>query len=205
VSDEHPDFDASVEELLVVLVDGEGRGELGSGDVAAITLGLSRFLAARFPGLRDPDDAASEALTRFVEAAHEGRVDRALRPAAYLTRIARNAAIDRLRHEAFVDVVAEPVAAGTATASPMADEDAIVRLLDSDATCELVSEGIGAANRAGDHTVVRIVTWWVDMAQSLSRAPTSREVGIRAGVSHTTVREALTRFRGYLPERAADP
>jgi DNA-directed RNA polymerase specialized sigma24 family protein len=196
---EHQDFDASVGEMLVVLVDAKG-GAISSNDVAAATLGLSRFLVARFPGLQDPDDTASEALARFVEAAQQGRIDPALQPAAYLTRIARNAAIDRLRHEAHIVATPQPTAA-----SPIADDDSIVRLLDSDATCQLVSEGIRAANQAGDHTVVRIITQWIDMAQSLSRAPTSREVGDQAGVSHTTVRAALTRFRSYLPKHAAHP
>lgn len=200
MAEEHPDFDASVQRLLETVSGTGSAGGAGSDDVAAIALALTRLLVARFPRLRDPEDVASEAVARFIEAAQAQRVDVRGRPAAYLTRIAINMAIDRLRRDGREELVPE-----VSSVEPAADEEAIVRLLDSEATCRLVSEGIDAANRAGDHTVVLIVTHWIDLAHELSRAPTSREVEDRTGVSHSAVLAALARFRGYIPASAANP
>jgi DNA-directed RNA polymerase specialized sigma24 family protein len=196
---EHSDFDLAVSRLLETLAGAGSAAGAASRDVIEITGALTRFIAARFPRSRDADDIASEAVARFVEAAKSGRVSAQGRPAAYLTRIAQNAAIDRLRQEGRVEAFAE------VPTGEVADEEAIVRLLDSDATCQRVSEGIDAANRAGDHTVVLVITHWIDTAQTLSRAPTSREVGHRADVSHATVSEAMRRFRRYLPDAGPNP
>jgi hypothetical protein len=200
VVEEHSDFDTSVQRLLETVSGSGASTGVGSDDIAGITGALTRLLVARFPELRDPDDASSEAVARFVEAAQAQRIDARANPAAYLTRIAVNAAIDRLRRDGREELVAEPSALEPAT-----DEEAIVRLLDSQATRQLISEGVDVANQAGDHTVVLIITHWIDMAQRLSRAPTSREIEDRTGVSHSAVLAALARFRGYLPGSTADP
>jgi hypothetical protein len=54
-------------------------------------------LAGRFDDSLDLDNVADEAITRFLVACIEGRVDEARNPDAYLLRIARNAAVDLLR------------------------------------------------------------------------------------------------------------
>jgi DNA-directed RNA polymerase specialized sigma24 family protein len=200
VNHEHPDFDASVQRLLDSATGADSETSADSRDVLVVTSSLARLLVARHRDLRDPDDTASEAVARFVEAAHAGRLETQARPAAYLTRIALNAAVDRLRQEGRVDVVAEVESDEAAS-----DEEAIVRLLDSEATCQRVSDGISEANQAEDHVVVLVVTHWIDLAQSLSRAPTTREVAALAGLSHFTVAAALRRFRGYLPDGDANP
>jgi hypothetical protein len=195
-SDAREEFDVAVQRLLRTIDGGEAAS---TADLDRIQRVLANFLAARFPDLGDPDDVASEAVARFTQAAQQGLVDARRRPAAYLIRIARNASLDRLRQEGRVDVVPEPpdLEGGL-------DDQAIVQLLNRDASCHLVSDAISAANLAGDHMVVVIVTIWLDLAESLSQAPTTREVGERAGVSHTTVVDALKRFRGCFPEQASD-
>jgi hypothetical protein len=48
-----------------------------------------------------------------------------------------------------------------------------------------------------------VVTVWLDMAQERGKEPSSRRVAERTGVSHTSVNQALRRFRSYFPDAAA--
>jgi DNA-directed RNA polymerase specialized sigma24 family protein len=194
--EQYPDFDSAVAQLLETVTAGE-RGSQSS-DVGTITTALSRFLHARFPRLDDPEDVAAESVARFIEAAGAGSVDPGRRPAAYITRIAQHAAIDRLRRTGRLQPLDDASETGDS------DDEAIVRLLDRDATGRLVSDAIGAANDAGDHVVVQIITYWLDLARC-DQAPSSRVVARRAGVSHWTVNQALQRFRNYLPESGPNP
>ncbi|MGH7960177.1 MAG: RNA polymerase sigma factor [Opitutaceae bacterium] len=57
---------------------------------------LRGWLRARFPSLTDVDDLVQEAYARLVRARATGRV---ANPKSYLFAIARNAALDRFRHD----------------------------------------------------------------------------------------------------------
>jgi hypothetical protein len=81
-----------------------------------------------------------------------------------------------------------------------ADDDETARLLDRAAGKQSIQLGIEEAIRAGDSVAVHVVTEWLDLAEETGETPPSRTVAERCGCSHTTVNQALTRFRGYLPD-----
>jgi len=153
-------------------------------------------------GEADAADAAQDAILSLLESATRPRGSHAdiQNPAAYLTWVARNRAIDRLRgsaHQTSAPLQDRPsVPRGH-------DDDAIAALLDRSATATSVAEAMRTALNMGDELAVRIVTAWLDEAQELGEAPTSRRVAVRAGVSHTTVNQALRRFAAYFPSEGA--
>jgi DNA-directed RNA polymerase specialized sigma24 family protein len=117
------------------------------------------------------------------------------RPGAFLNQLARNRTIDRLRRHGRRDAELSPEVAAT---TPSRD-DAIAAMLDASATATLVRAGLTAASGAKDHLTVRVITAWLDLADERDEPPNSREVAVRAEVSHTSVNTALKRFRDYLP------
>ncbi len=78
-------------------------------------------------------------------------------------------------------------------------DDALAALLG--ATAAQVSSAMAYGLLLGDHEGVKIVTTWLDMAERLSvAAPPLTEVAAEADVDGgwETVREALSRFEGYV-------
>lgn len=146
----------------------------------------------------DAADASQDAILALLElAASESSQPAEVRnPAAYLTWLARNRAIDRLRSASW-----KALHAPEARIEPQGEheDDAIARLLDRNATAVAVRDAMGAALDAQDHLAVRIVTIWLDLAAELGEPPSSRTVAERGGVSHTTVNQALRRFASYFP------
>jgi DNA-directed RNA polymerase specialized sigma24 family protein len=120
-------------------------------------------------------------------------------PAAYLTQLARNRAVDEFRRSRRRDL---PLSTELAAELP-SDDDAIAALLDASATADAIRRGMRAAVEAQDHLALRVVSTWLDAADELGTAPPSREVARRAGVSHTSVNQALKRFRSYFPDEGA--
>jgi DNA-directed RNA polymerase specialized sigma24 family protein len=184
-------FSVAVVRLLEAL-QSEGPEAGNPDDLTVVLDGLSRFLRVRFPTLSNADvaDIADESLLRLLEASRAGRLDPARSPAPYLTRIAHNLAVSRLRQPLGLELeenLAEP------------DDDDLARLLDARATDERLKAALQRAAEAGDHMVIRVARVWLDLAQVGRAAPPSRDVAERLGVSHTTVNEALARLRGYLP------
>lgn len=118
-------------------------------------------------------------------------------PAAYLTRLAQNRAVDELRRSRRRDLTLT-----SATELP-SDDDAIAALLEASATADAIRRAMRAAVEAEDHLALRVVSTWLDAADELGDAPPSREVARRAGVSHTSVNRALKRFRSYFPDGGA--
>lgn len=180
-------------ERILKLLEGGDQGADDAGDLATVLDGLSRFLAGRFQSLSSADiaDIASESLVRLLEASQAGRLDQERSPAPYLTRIAHNLAVSRLRRGRDVEL--------QQSHAPLADDD-LARLLDAQATHERLQLALARAARAGDHVMLRVVKAWLSLAEAKGAAPPSREVAERLGVSHTTVNEALARLREeYLP------
>jgi hypothetical protein len=81
-----------------------------------------------------------------------------------------------------------------------ADDDDVARLIDRVATRDTLQRAIAEAIRQSDHAGVQIVMAWLDLASETGESPSSRIVGERCGCSHTTVNNALGRFREYLTD-----
>jgi DNA-directed RNA polymerase specialized sigma24 family protein len=159
-------------------------------------LHLRLYVARVFPDL-DPDDVVQGTLTRLLERSERLASTPVEHAWGYLLGATRNAAIDAIRsrrrqRQVPLDAVAEPASS----------EDAIAQLIDRDASRSAVVESLRTYVDAGDKLTVRIITVWLDVADELGRAPSTREVAARAGVSHTSVATALTRFRGRMMKGA---
>jgi DNA-directed RNA polymerase specialized sigma24 family protein len=183
-----------VEELARVL---QGGGEASSEGLAVALSGLEAYLAARFRlSAGDSSEVASEAITRFLEQCLSGGVDPE-RAAGLVTVMARNIAVDTLRRtgrETPTGNVENEID------SQYSRDDEIAALLDQGADRSAIVEAMEAALAIGDLVTVRVVRAWLDLADQLGRAPTTREVAAEAGVSHSTVVRALHAFRQFVPD-----
>jgi hypothetical protein len=158
---------------------------------------LRSHVARVFPEL-DADEIVQEVIVRLIQRRNIAST-KIENPWGYLLAMARNAAIDAIR-------------AGTRRRGAQLDhpsdqfssEDEIAGLIDRDATHAALLAAFRVHIRAGDTSVVPIITAWLDTAEELARAPTTREVAARAGVSHTSVAQALVRFRATLEGRAGE-
>lgn len=182
-------FDREVSRLVSLLADDAAVSD----DLRAVEAELRRRLSSYKPRV-DTEAVAQEAVLRLVERLRSGSRERVRHPGALLLVIARRLALDQLR-SAWVQRT-EPLPGELLKAS--ADDDAIAALLSRDATAQVVSDAIGTAAQQGDDVVVRCVAVWLDLAERHGAAPTSREIAALASVSHTTVANALARFRRYL-------
>jgi DNA-directed RNA polymerase specialized sigma24 family protein len=198
-SDSHR-FDAAASRLFAALQDGSAvSGE----DYAAVSRWLVRWLERAFDFSRpDSEEATQEVLLRVAELAQASRpaIDAVERPGAYLMRLARNHAIDRTRRAARRDIALSE----ELSAVLPGHDDAIAALLDATATTAAVRAAMRAAGQAGDRVARQVVRAWLDLAEEVGAAPSSREVGRRVGVSHTTVNHALERFKSFFPADTAD-
>jgi RNA polymerase sigma factor (sigma-70 family) len=177
-----------------VLADLAADRDPKSDDLAAVLDQLRRRIARSFPDL-DAQDVVQSTMTRLLgrsEPLPAAEIDNAW---GYLVMTTRNAAIDAIRARQRRHEV--PSAVLPDRASP---EDAIAALIDRQATNEAVLAALRALIASGDALTVPIITTWLDMADELDRSPSTREVAPRAGVSHTTVAQALSRFRVVLAE-----
>jgi DNA-directed RNA polymerase specialized sigma24 family protein len=164
-------------------------GRADRSDLATILAVLQRATLAAFPSLGRDETAeiTDAAVVQFVAALTNGRVDMMRSPAAYLTRMARNLAIDRLRA-----VVPAPLDEQDVVA-----DDPIPELIDAQAYREALRAAMRRARDAGDHTVTRVILVWRLLHEELGRAPSGREVAVRARLSHTAVQNTLRRARQY--------
>jgi RNA polymerase sigma factor (sigma-70 family) len=185
-------FDQAAKRVFIALRDGDSAA-IGSQDLQTI-VGTLRLLMRRY-GLSEGDaaDGAQEVALSVIAL---GRNSTEIRnPAAYLTRLAQNRAVDELRRSRHRDV-----ALPTERAAQLpSDDDAIAALLEANATADAIRRAMRAAVEAQDHLALRVVSTWLDAAEELGKSPPSREVARRAGVSHTSVNQALKRFRSYFP------
>jgi RNA polymerase sigma factor (sigma-70 family) len=168
-------------------------------DARALTivlLQLRHHIARLFPDL-DADDVVQATMIRLL--GRSGHLEAEIENAwAYLFGAARYSAIDAIRlrnrrREVRLDVSAAENAASS--------DDYVAALIDRDATHSMVLAALRAGIDAGDDITVPIITKWLDIADELGRAPSTREAAARVGVSHTTVAQALKRFRALLEPR----
>lgn len=190
----HEDFDLAVDRLARSATD--GVAERASGDDLSVVIdGLCRFVEATYPVLPRSEvaDIVDEAIFAFTVAVAEGRVDLGRRPAAYLTTVARNEAVRRLRR-----VMPEPLE--DQREPDGGGEEAAADFLDAISDQAAVEEALRAAAEEGDVIVVRVVACWLDLAETTGQTPSYRDVAREADVHHSTVADALDRFRSYLAD-----
>jgi RNA polymerase sigma factor (sigma-70 family) len=150
----------------------------------------------------DAADAAQDAILSLLEVASGDEGSREIRnPAAYLTWLARNRALDRLRRRDFEKAADFEEAVD---ASRGGDDERIAALFDRAASTAAIEHALRTALDAQDELAVRVVTVWLDIAAEVGKAPSSRQVAQRTGVSHTSVNQSLRRFRTYFPKEVAD-
>jgi DNA-directed RNA polymerase specialized sigma24 family protein len=173
---------------------------IASRGVVVINAELIRLIRRSF-GLSESDaeEAAQDVIVRILELARQTgahSLEEIRNPAAYLRRLARNRAIDEVRRRYRTDV---DLSEELARALPSHDDE-ISALLDATADAASVRAAIGTAAKAQDYLVLRVVSAWLDAADDLGESPSSREVASRAHTSHTSVNQALGRFRRYLQQ-----
>jgi hypothetical protein len=135
----------------------------------------------------DADELVDAVLDRFMRRARAGAIKPSL-AGAYLTRSIVNARIDRQRaHTRHPSVELQE-------ADSASGDDAIFRLIESEAARQEIYAALQEAFRRRDATVVKVVLEWIHVAEG-HREPTLAEVGAVAGVSPQAVADALERFR----------
>lgn len=181
-------FSESAKRLSVAFaMDGH---EVARRDHEHVREGLRRSLVSRFHTLGADEllDIIDETIARLLRESRRqsGALDN---PAGWLVKTAHNRAVDRMRSLAREQLAQED----------RHDDDESARLISRVADHDMLSQGIETAIRCGDRVCVHVVTAWLDLASETADSPSSRAVGKRCGCSHTTVNDALSRFRSYLP------
>jgi DNA-directed RNA polymerase specialized sigma24 family protein len=154
-------------------------------------------LRVRFAGQiaeTDLEEIAQDAVYRFMDATRRGKVSAS--PGGYLTRIAINAAIDRLRRDHRM-VLVDP-ADLVDVADTYSTEDEIAARLDGSPDAGCIRRALSTAHEAGDNTVVKVVTYLLEEIEQTGEVPSARAAGAALGLSHTGVAKALERFRRLL-------
>lgn len=194
-----PGFDrAAIRLMAAAQGSNHALGEEVTGeDYRVVASALERFAKGfRLSG----DDAEEVVASVLAEMLGRTRADRDVRhPGAYLFWTTRNRVLDRLRQESrhpTESLDSESLDRGLGWYSD--EDDAIARLLERRATTEMIDAALRAAAAADDQVAVRVVAVWLELAEELGREPTSREVAPEADTSHTTVSNALRRFKTYL-------
>lgn len=177
-----------------------GRDRIAPEDYQLVLATLSRFALGFGLSRSDAEELAAEALAEvFVRSTDESK-DPIRQPVGYLFWTTRNRVFDRHRRARARDETelrSDESGGGLGVRYYSQEDDALVRLLDSDASADQLDDALRAAAAADDMLVVRVVAAWLELAEELDKAPTSREVGPKVGVSHTSVNQALRRLRTY--------
>jgi hypothetical protein len=186
-------FGAAVEEIAK---SAQSKEVAGGGALMTALSELEAMLAVRFRlSAGDASEAASEAMTRFLERCEAGDVDPE-RAAGLLSVMARNIAVDMLRmrtRETPTEDIEKEVDHRASR------EDEISALLDRRADRAAIRDAMASLLALNDLATVRVAKVWLDLADELGRAPTTREVAAAAGVSHSTIQRSLQTFREFVP------
>lgn len=186
-----PGLFEAAERLLRALTDGR---EPAADDFVLVTAELRRNARRVFPDL-DADDVVQATMARLLKARQNAQGNEIDNAWAYLLGSTRYAALDeirvrRRRREMADESVPE-------MASP---DDPVASLLDQAASQQAVIAALSVLVDAGDATTIQIITAWLDLAEELGRAPSTREAAAHARVSHTSVATALRTFKETLAE-----
>jgi hypothetical protein len=131
-------------------------------------------------------EIADETVKRLLEESEEQGhgLDNA---SGWLRRTAINQALDHLKR-----VRVEPLEDGSL------EDELSTRLQERLESDDQVKRGLAVAIEKGDEVTVQVITEYLDVADEEPGFPSSRAVAERCGRSHTTVLEALKKFRGYV-------
>jgi DNA-directed RNA polymerase specialized sigma24 family protein len=184
------------DEAVLKLVHGESSPS--TQEVQALLTWLAAVLRRRFTDLPETDleEISLDAIVKFEDGARKGKVDASRNPSGYLVRIALNAAVDRLRKVRRVALVDPADLVGMA--GDYVTDDEIVARLDARADARLVRRALSTAHKAGDTTLVRVVTHLLDEIQQTGEIPSNRAAAEALGLSHTGVANALRRYRDLI-------
>jgi DNA-directed RNA polymerase specialized sigma24 family protein len=177
----------------------EARRPVTQEDVSLVTRVAERWLGSRVRDVQIRHDAAVESTYRFVVAARAGTFRDGRPVGSWLRVVSQRIAIDyvrRTRRQAPAQLLLFDVSSA---------DDEIARLLDGADSAERIKQGLKAAVDAGDYELVRLLTTWLDLAESRGGVPPSREVAAIAQVSHMRIQRALQRFRRYLSDAEPNP
>lgn len=156
--------------------------------------------------ISNPDvraDAASNVVYRMLQRSSTDRNASTLAssikfPRSYLAAIVRNEvnSIYRSKHRELSEPV-DPSQLPEVQTSAL-DDDAIIRLIDVDATGTIIEQALRTARKRKDDTAFKVATSFLDIASREGRSPSNREIGRELSLSHVGVAKALQRFRDYL-------
>lgn len=154
---------------------------------------LDSHLAAKFAtSTRDLRlDARDEAVVRFVAAASTSSVDH-VSALAYLTTITTHTMIDLLRRDRVAQRRLRIAAEETA------DDEAIARLIEANATGQTIEDLLRHLAASGDYIATRVLNAFLYLAERDGESPSYRTVAVEAAVSHTAVGKVLARARTFL-------
>jgi DNA-directed RNA polymerase specialized sigma24 family protein len=164
---------------------------------------ISRSVRAQYPRLAaaDIEDIAAESVWALIERVKgAGEIES---PGRWLFVVARNKAADVTREVVRTAPAEDPLA----DVEQPAEDPNIAALIDALADKALVHAAKRLARERGDRTALRVVVTWLELYSRAdeSVAPTLRQLGEEADISHQGASDALARFRGYLEEVGADP
>jgi DNA-directed RNA polymerase specialized sigma24 family protein len=182
--------DPFAEAVAQVVEGARAGGEIAPDAVDVVLNSLTTTVVRHGVDADEASDIAAEAVTRLLELVDRDEID-ARGGAGLVTVIAQRLAIDRRRRLGRHAAPERMVEQG-------AEDDRIVALLERGADAASVARGLRAAFDAGDLEVVRIIRLWLDLAETIGRAPSTRESAESFGVSHMSVARALQRFRQFL-------
>lgn len=175
------------------------QSAVSSDDYRVVLKTLTRYAHGFGLSEADAEDVASVAVSEAVTRAFDPNRSGVQSPGAYLFWMTRNRALDARRRARSQDVeLFADDSYGTRSALYYSEEDdEISRLLERRASAEMLEDALRAAAAADDRVLVRVVSAWLDLAETSGRTPRSREVAQEADVSHTTVNQTLRRLRSY--------
>jgi DNA-directed RNA polymerase specialized sigma24 family protein len=137
---------------------------------------------------RDREEIAADAVLRLTTTARSGRLDPTRPAGAWLRVVADHLALDLLRRRKPPTLEFDERYGGGQ------DDDRVAAMLDQTVAADDVSRAMRGAVDDGQYELVRVIATWLDLAHADGKAPSTRQVAERLGVSHTTVRRALDTF-----------
>lgn len=169
-------------------------GTVDPEDYKSLRLELATDLRRRFFSITasEIDDIVDAAIEKYLVAIDKGAELRPETALAYLRRIARNEAIDRLRKSRHH----HPMVVGERDTTE--SDDSIARVVDARADAQLIEALLEQAARSGDRLTTRVMNAFLNLAEAMNGPPSSRLVARRAGVSHTTVLSVLAALRSSI-------
>jgi DNA-directed RNA polymerase specialized sigma24 family protein len=202
------EFEASpvLDEVIFRVLDGSGS-ESDYAMVAARVHSLARSLSRSGA---DADEAASVVLERLVQRSRRSRRDQVSSaalinyPYAFLRTMVKNAIADQWRQTFRTAALTDPddlitQQDASVVGKPLSsDDDAIVRLIDTAASIQLVQAALRLARTKGDSTAFRVAVSFMNRAAEQGRPPSNRAIAEDLKLSHVGVAKALTRYREYL-------